>query len=578
MGGLETAKINYENWLKDPYFDAETHAELEKIKEDEKEITERFYTDLEFGTAGLRGIIGAGTNRINKYTVRKATQGLANFIIKEKVQDKGVLIGHDSRRFSPEFALETALCLAANGIKAYLFEDLRPTPEISFAIRYLGCTAGVNITASHNPAKYNGYKAYWADGAQITPPYDTGIMEQVKAVESYSSCKTTDKESAIKAGLLTIVGKEIDDAYIAQLKKQIKSPEAIKQYASKLKIVYTPLHGAGNIPVRRILSELGFNNVWVVPEQEQPDGDFPTLPYPNPEADQAFDLAIALAKNVKADIVLATDPDSDRLGVRVRDAKGEYHTLTGNLSGAFLADYELSRISEKSGIPADGKLISTIVSGKMGKSIANHYGADYVEVLTGFKYIGEQIRKYEETGKGTYLFGYEESYGCLIGTYARDKDAVVASMALCEAAAYYASKGMNMWDAVVALFEKYGYFDENVISLTFEGIEGKQKMQEIMETLRAGQPAAIGSFSVLAKRDYKLSKRTLIADGTTEDIDLPSSNVIYYELQDDAWCAVRPSGTEPKIKLYYGIKGQSFEDAEKLKEKLGAALTEFVGV
>lgn len=577
MTDRETALKAYKSWLDDSYFDAETHAELLGIGDDENEITERFYMDLEFGTAGLRGIIGAGTNRINKYTVRKATQGLANFIIKQGAQEKGVLIGHDSRHLSPELALETALCLAANGVRAYLFDGLRPTPEISFALRFLGCTAGVNITASHNPAKYNGYKAYWADGAQITPPYDTGIMSEVKAVNSYASCKTMTKTEALSSGLLTIIGREIDDAYDEELKKLVKSPEAIREYADKIKIVYTPLHGAGNIPVRRVLDELGFKNVWVVPEQEQPDGDFPTVPYPNPEAEQAFELALALARKVGADIVLATDPDSDRLGVRVRDSAGEYHTLTGNLSGALIADYELARIKEQSGIPADGKLISTIVSGKMGRAIATHYGAEYIEVLTGFKYIGEQIKLFEETGKGKYLFGYEESYGCLIGTYARDKDAVAASMALCEATAYYASKGMNMWDAVVELFEKYGYYDEDVVSLTFEGITGKQKISDMMSGLREAGTPAIGDFRVLAKRDYKLSVRT-DADGRTEPVTLPKSDVIYYELEGDAWCAVRPSGTEPKIKLYYGVKGSSFADAEALKAKLKSALEKLAGV
>lgn len=576
MADIEKAKKAYDKWLQNPYFDDKTRAELESIKDDEKEILERFYMDLKFGTAGLRGILGAGTNRMNKYTVRKATQGLANFIIKEGEGDKGVLIGYDSRNFSKEFALETALCLAANGIKAYLFDALRPTPEISFALRYLGCTAGVNITASHNPAKYNGYKAYWADGAQITPPYDVGIMEEVAQISDYSDCKTMPEDEARAAGLLITCGKEIDDAYIAELKALVKEPEAIKAMGDKLKIVYTPLHGAGNLIVRRVLKEIGLKNVYVVEEQELPNGDFPTVPYPNPEAAQAFELALKLARKVDADLVIATDPDSDRIGVYIKDNAGEYHSLTGNESGAFIADYELSRIKARGEMPTDGRLISTVVSGKMGRAIAEHYGASYVEVLTGFKYIGEQIKLMEETGQGTYLFGYEESYGCLIGTHARDKDAVVAAMALSEAAAYYMAQGINAWDAVIDMFERYGYYKEGVTSLEFEGIEGAEKMKSIMDALRSEKQEKIGNFEVIAKRDYGLSIRTVVKTGEEEVINLPKSEVIYFELPDDMWCCVRPSGTEPKIKLYYGVKGSSIADAKALEEKLRDAMLDFV--
>ena len=445
-------KERYEEWLSNPYFDADTKAELEGIKEDENEIKERFYTDLEFGTAGLRGIIGAGTNRMNIYTVRKATQGLANYIKKSGKADQGVAIAFDSRRMSPEFADEAALCLAANGIKAYRFESLRPTPELSYAVRKLGCIAGINITASHNPPEYNGYKVYWEDGAQITPPHDKGIMDDVKAIEDYTTMKTMSMEEAKAAGLYVTIGAEVDDAYIAELKTQVLHQDAIDAAAKALKIVYTPLHGTGNIPARRILKELGFENVYVVKEQELPDGEFPTVSYPNPEAAEAFELGLKLAKEIDADLVLATDTDADRLGVRVKDSNGEYHTLTGNMSGCLLADYEIGQRKELKGLPDDGYLIKTIVTSNMADAIAKYYGAGLIECLTGFKYIGQQILGFETTGKGSYLFGFEESYGCLIGTHARDKDAIVAVMALCEAAAYYKTKGMNLWDAMIQMY------------------------------------------------------------------------------------------------------------------------------
>lgn len=567
----------YRSWLESPFFDEETKEELQALAGDPGEIEERFYMELEFGTAGLRGIIGAGTNRMNKYTVRKASQGLANYIIKQNAAKKGVAIAFDSRHFSPEFAREAALTLAANGVKAYLFDALRPTPELSFAVRYLGATAGINVTASHNPAEYNGYKVYWEDGAQITPPHDTGIMAEVRAVD-ITQTRTMGYGDAVAAGLLQIIGSEVDDAYVASVKAQVKSPEAVAACAADIKIVYTPLHGAGNKLVRRVLGELGFSQVHVVAEQEQPDGAFPTVPYPNPEAPEAFALALELARKVDADLVLATDPDSDRLGVYVKDKAGEYHSLTGNVSGALIGDYEIGRMQDAGKLPGDGRLISTIVSGKLGKAIAEHYGAKYVEVLTGFKYIGEQIRLMEESGEGSYLFGYEESYGCLVGTYARDKDAVVASMALCELAAYCRSLGMNMWDAVVAMYDKYGYYREGVTSLTFKGIEGKKKMDAIMERLYTEEPAQIGAFKVLAKRNYASRERLDMLTGEKSAIDLPVSKVVFYELPDAAWCCVRPSGTEPKIKLYYGVKGSSFEDAERLDGELKEALNTFAGV
>ncbi|MGN0396753.1 MAG: phospho-sugar mutase [Candidatus Fimimorpha sp.] len=560
----------YEEWLTSPCFDDATKAELKAIADDENEIKERFYTELEFGTAGLRGVIGAGLNRMNIYTVRKATQGLANYIIKVGGKEKGVAIAFDSRRMSPEFANEAALCLAANGIKAYLFESLRPTPELSFAVRKLGCIAGINITASHNPPEYNGYKVYWEDGAQITPPHDKGIMEEVKAITDFSTLKTMDQEEAAKAGLYEIIGAAIDDAYIAELKKQVKNQAAIDAMQKDIKIVYTPLHGTGNIPARRVLKELGFENVYVVPEQELPDGEFPTVSYPNPEAAEAFELALKLAKEKDADLVLATDPDADRLGVYVKDTKsGEYITLTGNMSGCLLAEYTISQIKEQKGLPEDGALIKTIVTTNLADAIAEYYGVKLIEVLTGFKYIGQQILGFEQSGKGTYLFGFEESYGCLIGTHARDKDAIVATMALCEAAAYYKQKGMTLWDAMIEMYERYGYYKDDVKSITLKGIEGLAKIQQIMDTLRNNTPAAIGPYKVLSARDYKLDTKKDMVTGEVTTTGLPSSNVLYYDLPDNAWLCVRPSGTEPKIKLYYGVKGTSLEDAAAKSAELG---------
>ena len=562
-------KVRYEEWLSNPYFDEDTKAELKGIAEDENEIKERFYTDLEFGTAGLRGIIGAGTNRMNIYTVRKATQGLANYIHKSGNADKGVAVAYDSRRMSPEFADEAALCLAANGIKAYVFESLRPTPELSYAVRKLGCVAGINITASHNPPEYNGYKVYWEDGAQITPPHDKGIMDEVKAVEDYTTMKTMGLEEAKAAGLYEVIGAEVDDAYIAELKKQVLHQDAIDAVGKDLKIVYSPLHGTGNIPARRNLKELGFENVYVVKEQELPDGEFPTVSYPNPEAAEAFDLGLKLAKEVDADIVLATDPDADRLGVRVKDKDGVYHTLTGNMSGCLLADYEIGQRKELKGLPQDGYLIKTIVTSNMADAIAKYYNAGLIEVLTGFKFIGQQILGFETSGKGEYLFGFEESYGCLIGTHARDKDAIVATMALCEAAAYYKTKGMNLWDAMIAMYDRYGYYKDDIQSITLKGIEGLAKIQEILETLRKNPPMEIAGYKVLKARDYKADTIKDMATGEVTGTGLPNSNVLYYDLTDDAWLCVRPSGTEPKVKFYYGVKGTSVEDADTKSEQMG---------
>lgn len=568
-------KSIYQAWLTNPYFDDATKKELESIGQDENEIKERFYKDLEFGTAGLRGIIGAGTNRMNVYTVRKATQGLANYINKKGFAAKGVAIAFDSRRMSPEFADEAALCLAANGIKAYVFESLRPTPELSFAVRQLKCIAGINITASHNPPEYNGYKVYWEDGAQITPPHDGGIMDEVKAVTDYDTVKTMDKADAQAKGLYEVIGAAIDDLYMEELKKQVIHWDSIKEAQKDLKIVYTPLHGTGNIPARRVLKEIGFENVYVVPEQELPDGEFPTVSYPNPEAEEAFTLALKLAKEKDADLVLATDPDADRLGVYVKDTKtGEYITLTGNMSGCLLADYEISQRKEKDGkLPEDGALIKTIVTSNMADAIAKCYDVKLIEVLTGFKFIGQQILGFENAGKGTYLFGFEESYGCLIGTHARDKDAIVATMALCEAAAYYKTKNMTLWDAMIEMYERYGFYKDGIKAIGFEGIAGLEKIQNIMTTLRENTPKEIAGYQVLSARDYKADTIKDMATGAVTPTGLPNSNVLYYDLSDNAWLCARPSGTEPKIKFYYGVVGQSLEDADAKS----AAMAEAVG-
>ena len=567
-------KENYESWLNNPYFDEDTRNELKSIEGNEKEIEDRFYMDLEFGTAGLRGVIGAGTNRMNIYTVRKATQGLANYISRVNGQKRGVAIAYDSRHMSPEFADEAALCLAANGIKAYVFESLRPTPELSYAVRKLGCIAGINVTASHNPPEYNGYKVYWEDGAQITPPHDTGIMDEVKKVTDYAAVKTMPLDEAKAAGLYQVIGADIDDPYIAELKKLVLHQDCIDKVGGELKIVYTPLHGTGNIPVRRVLKELGFKNVYVVPEQELPDGDFPTVSYPNPEAAEAFELGLALGKKVDADLILATDPDADRLGVYVKDSKtGEYQSLTGNMSGCLIGDYVIGQRRERDGsLPADGAFIRSIVSTNMADAIADYYGIELVEVLTGFKFIGQKILEFEKTGKGTYLFGMEESYGCLTGTYARDKDAIVASMTLCEAAAYYKTKNMTLWDAMLAMYERYGYYKDDVTSITLKGIEGLAKIQEIMNTLRDQAPQEIGAYKVTAIRDYKKDTVTDLATGKVTPTGLPASNVLYYEMTDGAWVCVRPSGTEPKVKFYLGVKGTSLADADQKSADLSKAV------
>lgn len=563
----------YRQWCSDPYFDADTRAELEAIKDDAAEIEDRFYKQLEFGTGGLRGVIGAGTNRMNIYTVRLATQGLANYIIEQNGQEKGVAIAYDSRIMSPEFAEAAALCLNANGIRTYVFDSLRPTPELSFAVRELHCISGIVITASHNPREYNGYKVYWEDGAQITPPHDKNILAQVAQVTSFAQVKTMEKEEAVQNGLYQRIRGEMDDRYLEALKGQAIHPEIIKEMAKDIRIVYTPLHGTGNLPVRRVLKELGFEQVYVVKEQELPDGNFPTVAYPNPESPKAFELALKLAKEVDADIVLATDPDADRLGVYCKDTKtGEYVTFTGNMSGMLIAEYILREKTAMGTMPPNPALVETIVTTDMAKAIAKDYGVALIEVLTGFKYIGEQIKWFEEQKTYQYVFGLEESYGCLAGTYARDKDACVAVMMLCEVASWCKKNGKTLWDAMVDLYETYGYYREGLETTTLKGIDGLAQIQQMMSSLRKDPPKELGGFPVLAVRDYKVNQRTDMATGKVEPTGLPESNVLYYELSDNAWCCVRPSGTEPKMKYYFGVKGSSLEDAERklaaLKEDL----------
>ena len=568
-------KAEYQFWLEDVYFDVQTKEELKAIANDEKEIEDRFYKELEFGTGGLRGVIGAGTNRMNVYTVRKATQGLANYILKQKGEEKGVAIAYDSRLMSPEFADEAALCLAANGIKAYVFDALRPTPELSFALRTLGCISGIVITASHNPPEYNGYKVYWEDGAQITAPKDKEIITEVKNVTDYHAVKTMDKDAAMAAGLYQVIGKEIDDAYMAELKKQIIHPEVITEMAEDITIVYSPFHGTGNVPVRRILSELGFKKVYVVKEQELPDPKFTTLEYPNPEDPNAFTLALKLAKEKNADIVLATDPDADRLGIYALDTKsGEYIPFTGNMSGMLIAEYILRERTATGTMPVNPALVKTIVTTNMADVIAADYNVKLIEVLTGFKFIGEQIKFFEQTGSNSYVFGLEESYGCLAGTHARDKDAVVAVMCLCEVAAWCKKNGKTVWDQMLEMYEKYGYFKEDLYTITLKGIDGSKQIAAIMDNLRKNPPKAFGDLAVVSMRDYESGKVVNLETGKESKTELPKSNVLYFDLTNDSWCCARPSGTEPKIKFYMGVKGSSLKDAGEKNAKLTECLKE----
>ena len=567
----------YKKWCESPEFDEQTKKELLEIKDDTKEIEDRFYKELEFGTAGLRGVIGAGTNRMNKYTVGKATLGLANYIIEQGTQNKGVAISYDSRRMSKEFSLQTALILNANGIKTYLFENLRPVPELSFAVRNLGCTAGVMITASHNPPKYNGYKVYWDDGSQIVSPRDKDIIGKVRAVENYNEIKEISEEEAKKSGLFNIIGTEMDEKYLSVLKSKVLNPEIVKEQGKDLKVVYTPLHGTGNTVAERLLNEIGLQNVYVVPEQKDPDGNFPTVDYPNPEDKKAFKLALELAQKVDSDVVLATDPDADRLGIFAKDTKsGKYMEYTGNMSALLIAEYRISQMKEKGILPSDGMFVTTIVSSELAKAIAKYYNLDCIEVLTGFKNIGAVMKKAEESKDKTYVFGFEESYGCLIGDYARDKDGIAAVMALCEAACYYKSKGKTLWDAMNDIYEKYGYYKETQVSIVMEGAEGAQKIKDMMTNMRNTDIEKIGDYKVLTFKDVDKDIVKNMQTGEVTKTGLPRSNVLYYELENNSWCCVRPSGTEPKIKLYMGVKGNSTEDASKKLEDLKNAMTNIV--
>ena len=568
----------YKKWCESPDFDEETKKELSEIKDNEKEIEDRFYKELEFGTAGLRGVIGAGTNRMNKYTVGKATQGLANYIKEQGTQDKGVAISYDSRRMSKEFSLQTALILNANGIKTYLFENLRPVPELSFAVRELKCTAGVMITASHNPPKYNGYKVYWDDGAQIVAPRDKDIIAKVRAVAEYSEIKEISKEEAIEKGLFNIVGTEMDDKYINTLKSLILNPEIVKEQGKDLKVVYTPLHGTGNTVAERLLKEIGIQNLYVVPEQKEPDGNFPTVDYPNPEDKKAFKLALELAKKVDADVVLATDPDADRLGIYAKDTKtGEYMTYTGNMSALLIAEYRISQMKEKGMLPEKGMFITTIVSSDLAKAIASNYGLECFEVLTGFKNIGAIMKREEEKTDGDkYVFGFEESYGCLIGDYARDKDGIAAVMALCEAACYYRTNNETLWDQMNNIYKKYGFYKEDQVSIVLEGAEGAEKIKEMMTEMRNKDVENIGNYRVLTFKDVDNDYVKDMTTGAESKTGLPKSNVLYYQLENNAWCCVRPSGSEPKIKLYFGVKGKDEEDAINSLETLKDAMVKLV--
>ena len=570
-------KEEYQRWCEDPSFDEETKKELLSIKDDEEEIKDRFYKELEFGTAGLRGVIGMGTNRMNKYTVGKATQGLANYILEQGTQDKGVAISYDSRRMSDEFSLQTALILNANGIKTYLFESLRPVPELSFAVRELGATAGIMITASHNPPKYNGYKVYWDDGSQIVAPRDKDIINKVRSITDFKEIKTISKEDAIQKGLFNVIGKEMDDKYIETLKNKILNPEIVREQGKDLKIVYTPLHGTGNTIAERLLNELGFKNVYVVPEQAKPDGNFPTVDYPNPEDKKAFKLALELAQKVDADVVLATDPDADRLGIYAKDTKtGEYMPYTGNMSALLIAEYRISQMKEKGILPEDGMFITTIVSSDLAKAIAANYNLECIEVLTGFKNIGAVMKKAEENHDKTYVFGFEESYGCLIGDYARDKDGIAAVMSLCEAAAYYRFKGITLWNQMNNIYEKYGYYKEDQVSIVLEGAEGAEKIKEMMTDMRNKNVEQIGKYKVLCFKDVDRDYVKDMITGEESKTGLPKSNVLYYQLENNSWCCVRPSGTEPKIKLYFGVKGECEKCATEELEALKDAMVKLV--
>ena len=567
----------YNKWCNDDVFDEESRKELLELQGNDEEIKDRFYKDLEFGTAGLRGIIGMGSNRMNKYTVGKATQGLANYIVKQKGENRGVAIAYDSRRMSKEFSSLAALCLNANGIKTYIFDDIRPTPELSYAVRELNCIAGIVITASHNPPEYNGYKVYWEDGAQITPPIDEGIISEVNGITDFNLIKKMNIEDAKQKGLYNVISNDLDDKYINELKKLVLNKEAIDKEAKELKIVYTPLHGTGNKLVQKVLNELGFENVYVVKEQELPDGNFPTVDYPNPEDPKAFNLALKLAKEKDADVVLATDPEADRLGIFAKDSNtGEYIRFTGNMSGNLILEYLLSQRKEKNILPENAAVIKTIVSSNLTDSITKEYNVKLFETLTGFKNIAKIIRGFDVTKEYNVLFSYEESYGCILGTHARDKDGVVAVMALCEAAAYYKSKGITLVDKMNNIYKKYGYFEDEQIAITLKGQEGAIKIKKMMEDLRENPLKQIGNIKIIKTKDISIGEEMDLKTEKTNKIDMPKSNVLYYEFEDESWCAVRPSGTEPKIKFYIGTKGNTKEEAKEKMEEIKKGINELI--
>lgn len=558
----------YSSWIGNPYFDEKTKEELLSIQDNEKEIEDRFYRDLEFGTGGMRGVIGAGTNRMNRYTIRKAAQGLANYMIKQGNESKGAVIAYDSRRFSDEFAMETALVMASNGIRAYLFKELRPTPELSFAVRHLGCAAGVVITASHNPKEYNGFKVYSSDGGQLPPKESDEVIKEVEAVSDISSVRCISREEAVERGLLVFIGEEIDDAYISALKKVSINPGLCREIGKETKIIYTPLHGTGNKPVRRILDEIGFKNVLVVKEQEMPDPEFSTVKYPNPEEKAVFDIAIEMAKKENVDLIIGTDPDADRMGIVVRNHEGEYITLTGNQTGCLMMDYILSQKKQAGTLPDNAFVVKTIVSGDMARKIAESYGVEIIDVLTGFKFIGEQIRMLDDTGIKKFMFGFEESYGYLSGTHARDKDAVVASMLIAEVCAWYKSRGMNLYQGLLEMFEKYGYVKEGIDSFTLKGKEGLEKIESAMAALRSMELSKVGPKDVEVIADYEKQEKLVVKTGERTETGLPKSNVLHYTLDPGFWFCIRPSGTEPKIKIYYGVSSTSMENADRELESL----------
>ena len=565
----------YNEWISSSTISEEVKEELRAIK-DEKEIEDRFYKELEFGTGGLRGIIGAGTNRMNVYTVGKATQGFADFINDTYKGEKAIAIAYDSRNMSKEFAKAAALTLCANDIKVYLYESLRPTPMLSFAVRHLKCKAGIVITASHNPKEYNGYKAYGEDGCQLTDEPAKEVIGYVNRVEDYSKIKTMSEEEALEKGLLVYIGENVDKAYIESLKSLTIREELVKDHAKDLKIVYTPIHGSGNIPVRRVLSELGYENVLVVKEQELPNGNFPTAPYPNPENPDVFKIAMEMANKVNADVIFGTDPDCDRIGVVVKDNKGEFRVLTGNQTGMLLVNYVLGSLKELNKLPKNGVVIKTIVTTESVRKMAEAYGVKLIDVLTGFKYIGEKIREFEETGSNEYLIGFEESYGYLFGTFSRDKDAVVASMLIAEMTLYYKKQGKTLYDALVEIYEQYGYFKESLVSVELKGKEGQEKIGRCLDLLRADEITEVNGVKVVKSFDYKSSTEKDLIANTTSKINLPKSNVLKYILEDDSWFVVRPSGTEPKMKVYLAVKGNSLEDADKQTERFKSSVMAIV--